>query len=294
MSPVLFRLATVGLLAASAPRSEAAAAVLYDASLGTLPSAQGFTYLTDPLFVAKAKQTFANAAATLDTTAVRTDKAGWFSNLPPFAKHPRQPALDAEAGFVFSFVARVGAEAHVSEDRAGFSVIATASNGAAIELGFWTGEIWAQSGPDFHHAEGAALDTTARRVRYDLEIHGGTYRLSADGTALLHGDLRNYASFGAPYTIPEFLFLGDDTTSAQAQAEVTRVSVSPLPRVTASRRDGGLTLSVEAEPGRDITFEASTDLVTWSTLGTAPAIDGIARFDVNADIPARYFRASLR
>jgi len=291
------RIHTLKLLVAGALASAVGAAngaVLYDATLGTLPSAQGWAFVATPLFLAKANQSFAGGVATVDSTAVRTDKGGWFANLPPFGKHPGLPSLDATAGFVVGFTARVGSEDHASNDRAGFSVIVTASNLSSIELGFWPGEIWAQSGADFHHAEGAPFNTTAELARYDLEVAGGRYRLSANGVRVLEGDLRRYDAFGTPYNVADFLFFGDDTSSAQASASLGRVTVSPLPRVTVERRAGGVTLGVAVDSGREVAFEASEDLVTWTAVGTATGVAGQAKLDTGAEGGARFFRASLR
>lgn len=274
-------------------------AVLFDPALETLPSAQGWVFLTDPLFFLQPKVRVASVdagAVLLDSTPVTSEKAGWFSHLPPLGRHPRQPALDAAEGFVLSFQARLRSETHSSPDRAGFSVIATASNLDGIELGFWPGEIWAQSGPDFRHAEGVALETTAARTRYDLVLQGPRYRLCADGATVLEGDLRRYDSFGQPYNIPEFLFLGDDTSSAGAATEIGRIVVSALPRITAIRGGTGLTLMVDAEEGRDVVFEQRVEPPDsgWTAVGIARSEGGIARLQIPFSKPQGTFRARLR
>lgn len=269
---------------------------LFDASEGSLPSAQGFLFLTDPLFVARSHQSLAAGAARLDSTPAMSEKAGWFSQIPPFGKHPRQPALDGSSGFLVSFVARVISEAHGNEHRAGFSIIVTAADLSAIELGFWTNEVWAQSGPDFRHAEGAAFPTTERRAQFDLEFREGRYRLCADGNLLLQGALRRYESFGTPYNIPEFLFFGDDTTSAQASVEISRISAGPIPQLQIARRGEGLALSVEAESGRTIEFQESRDLVVWDSLASVPVSGGTAVLEIARE-PShdrRWFRSILR
>lgn len=272
----------------------AGSVVLYDAALGTRPSAQGWAYLADPLFGASARETLADGAAVLDSMPAVSDKAGWFSHLPPLARHPTQPSLDSEQGFLVSFVARVAEETHRTEHRAGFSVIVTAANLSAIELGFWTDQVWAQSGPDFQHAESAALDTVSALRRFDLEIHGDRYRLSADGAEVLSGDLRRYDSFGLPYQIPEFLFFGDDTTSAAGRVVLTRISVGDLPELLVER-DGASQwrLTMTAETGREARFEASPDLMTWTEVGRAVSGSGGAQVTVPGSGAVTFFRASL-
>lgn len=288
------RLAGALILGAGGVWSAEAQVVLYDATAGTLPSAQGWVYLMDPLFGARARPAMGDGAAFLDSTPAVSDKAGWFSHLPPFGRHPAQPSLDATKGFLVSFIARVREESHSSPDRAGFSVIVTAADLSAVELGFWSGEIWAQSGADFRHAEGGWFDTTARRARFDLEIRGGQYRLSADAQRVVEGPLRRYAGFGAPYDIPEFLFFGDDTTSAAARIELARVVVGDLPAIRISRRADGLELATPVETGRIAVFESSDDLRAWTEVGQSPGVEGVARWMVAAEGSWRFFRARLR
>lgn len=268
--------------------------VLYDAAAGTLPSAQGWVYLMDPLFAAQARPAVGGGAAFLDSTPEVSDKAGWFSNLPPFGRHPAQPSLHATPGFLVSFIARVREETHRSPDRAGFSVIVTTADLSAVELGFWTGEIWAQSGADFRRAESGLFDTTARRTRFDLEIRDGTYRLSADSQLVVEGPLRWYASFGAPYNIPEFLFFGDDTTSAAARIELVRVVAGSLPAIRVSRARDGLELATPVETGRLVVFEGSDDLRAWTEVGQSTGVEGVARWTMASDEGWRFFRAKLR
>src|SRR5262249_41627905 len=89
-----------------------------------------------------------------------------------------------------------------------------------IELGFWLGEVWAQNDgptkpPRFTHGEGAAFDTT-HATEYRLNVAGDSYSLLVGGVTLLSGTLRDYSPEGLPYTTPNFVFVGDDTTSAGA------------------------------------------------------------------------------
>lgn len=192
---------------------------LYDGSLGTSPGAQGWTEFVPP----PATQTVSGGKTTLNTTASNLLQAGY--SRTPFT-------LDRSAGYSVRFDVRLLSESHANNNRAGFDVIVLSSDLQGIELGFWTNEVWAQSGPTFTHAEGAAFDTTAAlgglagTTRYDLQVSGSSYTLFANGSSLLTGALRDYSSFGAPYNVPNFLFLGDDTTSANGAAEIAFVAVT--------------------------------------------------------------------
>lgn len=132
------------------------AALLYNADLGTRLDQQGWLYLTDPLFGATAQRSSGAGATRLDTTDEMSESAGFFSSF-----HPSMPVLDRQAGYTMQFEVGVLTESHSSDDRAGFSVLVIGDDLRAIELGFWTDEIWAQSGPNpldpaatlFLHAE---------------------------------------------------------------------------------------------------------------------------------------------
>lgn len=202
--------------------------VLYDASLHTLPSSQGWYYLTDPLTGALAAQSNSGGVLTLDTTPRRSDSAGYFS-----FGHPQVGTLDRINGFSIRLDARILSEIHVSNHRAGFNLIVETSDGYGLELGFWANRIWAQNdSPLFTQAESVAISTTAAMTRYDLDILGGSYTLHANGSPILTGALRDYSAFGLPYTIPSFLFVGDNTSSAQAAAQISRIELNSLPEIS--------------------------------------------------------------
>jgi len=79
----------------------------------------------------------------------------------------------------------------------------------------------------FTHAEDAPFTTTTGLISYTLAIHGGTYALSANGAPILNGNLRDYTAFaGPPYNIPNFIFLGDDTSSAKAKIRLAAFAVT--------------------------------------------------------------------
>jgi hypothetical protein len=155
---------------------------------------------------------------TLDTTFANMIQSGYFR---------LDQTLDSAAGFQLTFELQVLSESHGTADRAGFSVIVLDEASRGLELGFWTGEVWAQEA-GFTHAEGASW-TTTEWTRYDLVFSGASYALFADGDPLLAGALRDYSAFGLPYTIPNLIFFGDDTTSAKAQVTLRTVSLTAIP-----------------------------------------------------------------
>jgi hypothetical protein len=152
------------------------------------------------------------------------------------------------------------------DDRAGYSMIVVSDDPTfAIELGFWDDEVWAYDAPlsangNFTHAEGAAFDTTAALRDYVLTIQGNGYTLTAanpGGNDLtLSGDLRDYTIWAGvdllenvdipplpplpglpaipnelilqPYKVPNLMFFGDDTSSAESSIELVSLSLEPL------------------------------------------------------------------
>jgi hypothetical protein len=209
------------LLLPGTPPAAAATVTLYDGALNTgTPDTQGyFSYVIDPFPPHVASQSFANGATSLTTTLEISDQAGYFSN------SSLMPQLDRTAGYTVRFTAQVLEETHNNNNRAGFSVIVLSSDLKGIELGFWEDQVWAQADmPRFTHAETETLDTTAGLIAYELRILGNSYTLTGGG-ASLSGPLRDYSEEGPPYTTTNFLFLGDDTTSASARIKLTKVDV---------------------------------------------------------------------
>jgi hypothetical protein len=195
---------------------------LYDPSLNTLPASQGwFSYITN--FQGSATQTLVTGGTQLVTTG--TAQAGYFNKNPLTGtlNNASFPTLNRSNGYAIRFDVSVTSESHSNNDRAGFSIIALSSDLQGIELGFWTNEIWAQN-QGFTHGEGAAINTVPN-TSYLLTILGNNYSLNANGTDILTGSLRNYSGFGIPYSHTNFLFLGDDTTSANADITLGQVQL---------------------------------------------------------------------
>ncbi len=203
--------------------------VLYDADSGTVPGTQLMAFTDFPPGVAP--PIYSNGATVLDTsTSGRDTYAGWTS---AGATTPGFPILDRNAGFQVDFTLQIENEFHSNNDRSGFSMIVLSEDARGIELAFWENEIWAQSdnitGGLFKHGEGVIFPTTTGLINYRLTVTGDTYTLTADTQSILSGPVRDYSDFDGfpdPYQTPNFLFLGDDTTSAQARVRLRFVSIA--------------------------------------------------------------------
>ena len=202
--------------------------VLYDAASGDIPSTSVMSFTDFPPGVAL--PTFSDGATLVDTTISGTDTyAGWIAGE---VKTPGFPILDSAAVVLVNFTVQVDSEAHTNNDRAGFSVIILDKAAQGIELSFWENEIWVKSdeatGGLFKHGEGIAFGTNVM-TDYQVTFTGDVYTLTANAQPLLTGPLRDYSAFAGfpdPYETPNFLFLGDNTTSAQARVRLRFVSVT--------------------------------------------------------------------
>ena len=202
--------------------------VRYEAASGSTPTSPLMSFTDFPFGVAA--PIYENQLTILDTTKVGNETyAGWVSTAESIAGFP---ILDRIAGFQLNFSVQVERESHANNQRSGFNVILLGNDAKGIELAFWTNEIWVQNdnvtGGLFTHGEGVIVDTT-NFANYQITISADTYTLSANGTPILSGPVRDYSSFEGfpdPYQTPNFLFIGDNTTSAQARIQLGHVSVT--------------------------------------------------------------------
>jgi hypothetical protein len=205
----------------------APAATLYNASLGSLPSAQGWTPLSVGAAPFQAVTVGAPPAYSLLTTGAGVSI---FGNALVGG-----PTLDTAAGFDLSFQLKVVSETHDSVHRAGYSVLVVGADPRnALELSFWTGNVWVQdynpADPDrFVHGADAAFNTTGAFHTYTLSVRNQQFTFSADGTPLLSGALRDYTAGGAPYTQPNFLFFGDNSSRGTSGTELAFVTLTAVP-----------------------------------------------------------------
>jgi hypothetical protein len=229
-----------------------------------------------------ASQTFDSAkkATILDTLADTNDHAG------DSISNNSVPTLDPTLGYRFSFTAQVISETHSSNDRAGFSAIVLGQDHQGIELGFWPDRIWAQNA-GFTHGEEISYTTTAGLVSYQILVQGSSYYLFANNTQILTGTLRDYCpnfltcSNPVPYFVPNFTFIGDDTTSAKAKVAFSAVSAEANVQwvIVTDPGDG----AVQTPPSAPVTLRQAINNVS-------PTSDGaVITFDqsmLGANVPA--------
>lgn len=158
--------------------------------------------------------------------------------------NPNFPVLDRVVGYQIRFTMNLLAESHQNNDRAGFSVLAVSSDASSgvlssIEIGIQGDRVFSQE-TGFTAGESATFDALAAGyVDYELSVIGTTYRFTADGNELLTGSLRDYTSWDSgglpdPYEIPNFIFFGDNTTSASADMYFRSAHlVQPVPEPNA-------------------------------------------------------------
>lgn len=215
------------MLSLALPPAAATVIQIYDGAQGTLPQAQGWLSYQPALF-SPTPTPVAGQGLRLNTGVNSAPgpllgAVGFTSHdrVPPLGTqvfNPAWPVLDTGLGVTLSFELQVYDEDHRNDNRAGFSAILLGADHLGIELGFWEDAIWAQGGPDFIRAESRAIDTT-RRALYALTVRGLDYWLTADGAAILTGATRDYSPATPtvdPYGVPSFVFLGDNTSSAEA------------------------------------------------------------------------------
>ena len=213
--------------------------ILYDAKSGVTPDTKMMSFFDFP--PGDIIQTYESGSTTLDTTkSGNSTYAGWISNATNTLGFP---SLNRAAGFQLDLTLHVENESHTSDKRAGFSIIILSEDARGIELGFWENEIWAQNddatGGLFTRGEGITFPTTTGLINYQVIVINDSYTLTANGASILSGPLRDYSKFEGfpdPYQTPNFLFLGDDTTSAQARIRLSYVSVTGTERTTPATR----------------------------------------------------------
>jgi hypothetical protein len=196
-----------------------------------------------------------------DTTGSSTIEAGYsnYNILPtPSLVNSSFPALNPTTGFTVDLTMQLNSESHSNNNRAGFSLIALGSDGKGIEIGFWTpivgaviNNIWVQGSSSFTQAEGTIFDDSSASHNYQLSILGGNYSLFADGSKILNGSTRDYSAAAIPpYTLDNYVFIGDDTTSAAASEQISYLAVTVPEPVTGAIAIFGIAIALFVRPRR--------------------------------------------
>jgi hypothetical protein len=210
------------------PLTDRKTLVLYDAASESIPSSSLMAFTDFP--PGSASLTYTDGATVLDTTISGTDTfAGWVSNPTTTAGFP---ILDRTSGVQINFTLQIDHETHANLNRAGLSVIILDKDAKGIEISFWEDQVWVQSddtsGGLFTHGEGVTF-TTTDMTNYQVTLAGDAYTLTANAEPLLTGPVHDYSRFSGfpdPYETPNFLFIGDDTTSCQSRVKLEFVSIT--------------------------------------------------------------------
>ena len=238
-------IAIAGIIAVgSIQRATATTIVLYDGATfsGTPNNAPG-SYLTfssfDPLGVsAPGTQTAGGGKTTLNTSSPEFLYGGYSNyTLSNTLKNVAFPILDSNAGYTLSFTIKINSQTNTGTNgpnRAGFSITALDNNKQGIEIGFRNTDIFAQNS-NFNAIDPAEQQTSFGSVladfsTYDLNVLGNNYTLSNGGNDLFSGLLRSYTISSNPLTAvygnPNFLFFGDNTTSAGAGVDIQNITLT--------------------------------------------------------------------
>jgi hypothetical protein len=227
-------------------RANAATIVLYDGATfsGTPNNAPG-SYLTfnsfNPLapLAPAGTQTASGGKTTLNTSSPEILYGGYSNyTLANTLANPAFPVLDSNAGYTLSFTIKINSQTNTGDNgpnRAGFSVTALDSTSKGIEIGFRNTDIFAQNS-NFNAISPAEQKTSfgselGTLNTYDLKVLGNTYTLSNGSTNLFSGLLRSYPisannSLTVVYGNPNFLFFGDNTTSAGASVDIQNITLT--------------------------------------------------------------------
>jgi hypothetical protein len=151
----------------------------------------------------------------LNTLADEATQHGFFRFSPV--------ALDTAAGFMLTFNLRIDGSSTSSINRGGFSLVLVGKDPTrSLELAFSANEVFAYdyvAGDPDRFVRGASAGLMANvPYSYVLTVANDAFNLNINGQNLLSGGLVDYTGQGLPYTTPNFVFFGDDTSRASANA----------------------------------------------------------------------------
>ena len=252
-----FRLLCQFLIACGALAALPAAAatqVMYTSVLDTAPDAQGWL---DDGFIGMSRTITPQGTSVAPDSGPFSGAYGGYSNrfAIPLSLFPPDvgagapvnnlfPTLDRNAGFSLTLGFQVFSESHSGPDRGGFSITLIGSDLMGIAVGFQNDRIFAHNGDATLSAGenistlggGAGAGYVARAFTnnlWNLAVSGNTYALTQAGDTVLSGALRNYVAYSgagqSAYRTPDFLFFGDNTSSAVASFLVDSAAISAAP-----------------------------------------------------------------
>lgn len=232
-------------------RVSAVTTVLYDGTSGVTPNLFNAPnpYLNFISLGGGASQSAGGSVTTLNTNTSELTYAGYTnynSNLTAFTTsvNSQFPTLDRNTGYTLSFTVKVNSQTNNGTNgdfRAGFSALVLGNDNQGIEIGFRNPNTKDGSNiPDIFAQNNASFNSIAERNTtigtllsslntYDLTVFENTYTLKNGSNTLLTGALRNYTAavgVGNSYTNPNFIFLGDNTTSAGASVDIARIAIT--------------------------------------------------------------------
>jgi len=193
--------------------------ILYDASNGTNPDEQGWTYLSNFFGQSQADRYTENGVHRLNTMRNIAEMAGYFG-----INHPHIGKLDRQQGFSLQLNLRILDDVSTSENRGGFSVIALSNDLSGVEVVFRMDTIWVYT-ESFDIAELSGFDTATGFRDYSISVKNNNYEITVGDEPVFTGPLRDYSGFGTPYNIPNFIFFGDNTSRSGADIEITRITL---------------------------------------------------------------------
>lgn len=234
-----------GLIMGNGDRASAATITLYDGASGVTPDLFNPPSYLGFANIGAGSQTAAGGVTTLNTSSPQGTFAGYSNyaltgglvnnSLPPLI-------LDNNAGYTLSFTVKINAQTNTGTNgafRAGFSAIVLGSDKKGIEIGFRNTDIFSQNNASFNSLGeqstgiGGILGSL---TQYDLTVSrnsnpllANVYTLSSGGTPIISGLVRDYSAAiaaGNVYNNSNFIFLGDNTTSAGASVDIARISLS--------------------------------------------------------------------
>ncbi len=192
---------------------------------------------------------FSNSGVTLNSTSDASIYAGYSnynftvslpSGVNKTLKNSAFPIIDRNTGALLNFTSQLLSETHGTTNlRSGFSVIILTNDLKGIEIGFQNnGTIFAQNATFTSTPLVSTNYDTSQLISYSLAILGNSFTLtgqpSSGGTVsnLLSGSLQTYDASQLQqyaklvYTTPNLVFLGDDTSEASANINLTNVTLT--------------------------------------------------------------------